>query len=328
MYPEKRSIQIGVAGILCGAILLLFGSGAMDPAIQVFTDPDVMSVVWFLETGRVMPPVAHNATQQETRPPQEMQEQDGVAVFAPEDARLVEVNSVCGYNVNVEALLQSSLKWQLRQDAPTVLILHTHGTESYTKTEDYQESSPYRTQDAGHNMISVGEELKLLLENAGIGVIHDKMLHDSPSYSNSYNYARSSIKKYLEQYPSIRLVLDLHRESVEDGSGDQRRFVTKVGDKDVAQLMLVVGTDANGLTHPRWPENMALAVKLQAQLEKENPGICRPISFRKQRFNQDLSVGALIVEIGAAGNTRQEALLATRELANAIITLSAGTQMQ
>ena len=119
------------------------------------------------------------------------------------------------------------------------------------------------------------------------------------------------------------MVLDIHRDSVENKDGKQVRMTVKAGKETSAQLMLVVGTDVN-LKHPDWPENMALAVKLHAQLEKNTPGICRPISFRKQRFNQDLSGGALIVEVGSAGNTRQEALLAGRLLAEAILDISYG----
>ena len=98
-----------------------------------------------------------------------------------------------------------------------------------------------------------------------------------------------------------------------------------VDGQQIAQLMLVVGTDAGGLDHPNWENNMALAVRLQTMLERLCPGICRPFSFRTQRFNQDLSSGALIVEIGAAGNTREEALRATEYLAQAIIALSYGS---
>ena len=120
-------------------------------------------------------------------------------------------------------------------------------------------------------------------------------------------------------------MLDIHRDSVTDKNGKQVRLTADINGKKSAQLMLVVGTDANGLKHPDWPDNMALAVKLHAQLEKSVPGICRPISFRKQRFNQDLSPGALIVEVGAAGNSRQEALLAAEQLARAILALAKGT---
>ena len=101
------------------------------------------------------------------------------------------------------------------------------------------------------------------------------------------------------------------------------KFTTKVNGEATARLMLVVGTDSR-LSHPDWPENMALAVKLHALLEKKYPGICRPISFRSQRFNQDLSTGALLIEVGAAGNTRQEALAAARLLGKTILEMSGG----
>ena len=119
-------------------------------------------------------------------------------------------------------------------------------------------------------------------------------------------------------------MLDLHRDSVEDDSGNQVRYTLETPEGTAAKLMLVVGSDAGGLSHSKWSENMCLAVKLQALLEKEDPGLCRPISFRSQRFNQDLSPGALIVEVGSAGNTRQEALLAAEVLAQALLDLSAG----
>ena len=150
-------------------------------------------------------------------------------------------------------------------------------------------------------------------------------MHDSPSYSSSYSNARKSIRAYLEKYPSIRMVLDIHRDSVENSDGEQLRFTAQKDGQTAAQLMMVVGTDANGLSHPDWPENMSLAVKLHAQLEKNCPGICRPISFRSQRFNQDLSTGAMLIEVGSAGNTRAEALLAAQILGQAILELSHGT---
>ena len=129
----------------------------------------------------------------------------------------------------------------------------------------------------------------------------------------------------MEKYPTIRLVLDLHRDAIADSGGKQLGYTVAVDGEKVARMMLVVGTDASGKNHPNWEENMAMAVKLHAQLEKTAPGVCRPISFRRQRFNQDLSTGAVIVEVGAAGNTRQEALLAAEVLADGIVAIAHGT---
>lgn len=333
---EKWCLRAGAAAVIGAILLRLCSGGVLGTVAEALSSPEALSVMLYLETGRVVRPVQPQLPQAEeentatgdtqaTEPPEQELREPVQAVFAEADAALVEVNSVCGYDADLPALLQQPLDWDLTQQEPTVLILQTHGTESYTKTEDYKESSAYRTLDTDHNVVSVGSALARTLEAGGIKVLHDTTMHDSPSYSSSYSNARKSIRSYLEEYPSIRMVLDIHRDSVEDSSGKQLRFTADADGQTTAQLMMVVGTDANGLSHPDWPENMSLAVKLHAQLEKNCPGICRPISFRSQRFNQDLSPGAMLIEVGSAGNTRQEALLAAQILGQAILELSQGT---
>lgn len=334
MDIEKWSLRIGAITVVCAILLRLGANGGFGAVVKALTSPEAVSVMLFLETGRVVKPTQQETpipstapTEEDTQPHQNTQPEElpALPVFGETDASLVEVNSVCGYDTDLPALLQKPLSWNLKQDAPTVLILHTHGTESYTKTEDYTESSSYRTLDTGYNLVSIGKELQKILEAGGIRVIHDTTMHDYPSYSSSYSQARKHIQKYLAENPSIALVLDLHRDSVENSAGEQVVFTTQHQGESVAQLMMVVGTDANGLTHPDWPQNMALAVKMHALLEKNCPGICRPISFRSQRFNQDLSTGAMLIEVGSAGNTRQEALRAVRILGETILELSQGT---
>ena len=135
----------------------------------------------------------------------------------------------------------------------------------------------------------------------------------------------ASIAAYLEAYPSIRLVLDLHRDAAETSFG---QLVTQcaIGSETAAQLMMVVGTDASGLEHPAWQENLSLALKLQALLERQNPGICRTLNLNRNRYNQHLGHRALLIEIGAAGNTLPEAALAAEALARAIIELRYGAE--
>ena len=216
------------------------------------------------------------------------------------------------------------VQWDLSGSEPTVLILHTHTTESYTKTgEDYLESSAYRTLDESYNMLSVGDVLVRVLEENGIRVIHDRTLHDYPSYNGSYAHARKTIAGYLEKYPSIQLVLDLHR----DASGDirnQLKTQATVDGEPSAQLMLVMATGSAGLHHPNWQTNLALGLKLQLQLERIAPGITRPMDLRGQRFNQDMTTGSLLVEVGAAGNTHAEAIRAAQVLGRAIVALADG----
>lgn len=326
MDVEKWSLRIGAAALLCAVLLRLGSSGVFQTAAQTLATPEAIAVMMYLETGRVVRPV-HAITPEETAPADTIPEADAPAqaVFAQADAALVEVNSYCGIDPDVPAMIQKPLSWDLTRSEPTVLIVHSHGSESYQKTEDYEESSAYRTLNTDYNMISVGAALKKVLEEGGISVIHDTTMHDNPSYSASYSRSRKSVKAYLQEYPSICLVLDLHRDAVENSSGKQLKFTAEKDGKTVAQLMLVVGTDTR-LSHPNWPENMSLAVKLHALLEKDFPGICRPISFRSQRFNQDLSPGALLIEVGSAGNTRQEALAAAQVLGQTILALSAGAE--
>lgn len=338
MEAERRSLQVGTM-VVAGALLLRLLSGGVPDAIaRTLAKPEVASFLLYLETGRVIRPVTPQASPEpvtETTPevteiPTQPEESPAPEVSAPVEfsagnAASVNIRNYCGYEANVEKLLEKPLSWNLKQAVPTVLILHSHGSESYEKTEDYTESSAYRTLDSGYNMISVGTRVAEILESAGIGVIHDTTLHDYPSYNGSYENARSAIQDCLSQNPEICLVLDLHRDAAETADGGQFRSTVSTPRGDAAQLMLVVGSDAGGSNHPGWEENLSLAVKLNAQLEKNVPGICRDISFRSQRFNQDLSPGGMLVEVGAAGNTRQEALLAAEYLADAIIQLASGT---
>lgn len=327
-----KTIRLSGAILVCAVVLRLGTAGFFDPLVSFLTSREVAGMIWFLETGRPLPVQdTPETTLMPTQPTETTAPTQPTEVSLPEssdpadlwDAGSVQINSYCGYEPQVEVWLEQPLDWQLRGEAPTVLIVHSHATESYENTENYQESSPYRTRDLHRNVVSVGDYLVQLLEKAGIHVLHDRQLHDDPSYSDAYGNSRASVQQYLEQYPSIRLVLDIHRDAVADADGKQLSYT--VPETDVAKLMLVVGSDAGGLSHSKWPENMSLAVKLHAQLEQLLPGICRPISFRTQRFNQDLSSGALIVEMGAAGNTRQQALNAAEYLAKAIISLSSGT---
>ena len=339
MDSHRKTLRFGASVMVMAALLRLMGSGLPERVLSTLSSPRVLSAVMLLETGRLSPPLPTQPVSTEppaTEPSQPVsteptepiaqQQEEAAVVFAEEDAALVAVNNVCGYETDVAAGLTQALHWDLTGEEPTVLILHSHATESYENTDAYQASGHYRTRDCAYNMVSIGDRLVQVLEAGGVHAVHDRSLHDDPSYSNSYGVARESISAYLEQYPTISLVLDLHRDAVESDQGSQMAFTTQVDGQDTAKLMLVVGTDASGLSHPHWPENMSLAVKLHAQLERSSPGICRPISFRSQRFNQDMSPGALIVEVGAAGNTHTQALAAAEQLGKAILALATGTR--
>lgn len=190
-------------------------------------------------------------------------------------------------------------------ETPVVLIMHTHGSESYTDSE----TAGYRTQDETKNVIAVGEAIRVVLERAGITVIHDKTLCDYPEYTGAYNRSRTVIENNLLEHPEIDLVLDIHRDAVENTDGTQMRMACTLEREEAAQLMLVVGTDAGGLEHPDWQTNLSLGAILQMRLTAQYPDLMRPLNLRTERFNQDLAPMTLLVEVGASGNSLSEAKL-------------------
>ena len=333
MDHNRQSLRIGAAAILCALVLRLSTGSALREISDFLTEPKISSLLLYLETGRIVrfspSEEADPVFSMESHTPDFAQTGQTLTVlpsFSPADAQALDIKYNCSLRPDVEELITRPLSWDLTGEEPTVLILHTHGTESYTRSqgERYTESSAFRTLDESYNMISVGDRLASLLEAGGIAVLHDRTLHDYPSYSGSYNHARKSTQQYLKEHPSIRLVLDLHR----DASGDnenQMRTKAVVDGKSSAQIMLVVGTSASGLKHPEWEQNLSLGLKLHTQCERIAPGIMRYVNLRAQRFNQDLSPGALIVEVGAAGNSHAEALTAVEVLAEAILSLSKGS---
>lgn len=330
MESDKHTLRVCAAVILCAVVLRLIAGGALEPLCRGLENARLVSFLMYLETGRKVTALPAQPDTQPTEPAGTEPAPtlpDSSVTFTAQDLDLTDIRYDGDYRPDLAAALEAPLDWDLADGEPRVLILHTHTTESYTPTgEDYEESSPFRTLDPGYNMISVGDRLAEALEAAGIAVIHDRTLHDYPSYNGSYMDAREATQAILEEHPTIRLVLDLHRDAAEDGDG-QMATHAQIDGADSAQVMLVVGTDEGGLDHPNWTENLSLALKLHVQLEKLHPGFCRPIGLRTERFNGDLSPGALLIEVGAAGNTHQEALTAAEALASGIEALAKGANL-
>ena len=318
---ERRCMRLCAGVLILAVVLRLWAGGALVPIGRALQSDEAASFLLYLQTGRVV------RLAPEPDVPEMFLLPDPVAKitgFSAEDLELVELSDEPGLGPDLGALLTAPVELTLQDGAPRVLILHSHTTESFAQTADrYEESSAYRTLDPGHNMLALGELVAEILESAGIGVIHDTTLHDYPSYNGSYSHAAASTKAYLEQYPTIELILDLHRDAADTPTGQMSTSCT-VGGEKAAQLMFVLGTDKR-LNHPDWEQNLSLALKLQVLLEKENPGICRDLTLSKNRYNQHLGAYALLIEIGAAGNTLEEAKIAARELAEAIAQLA---QMQ
>lgn len=192
--------------------------------------------------------------------------------------------------------------------SPQVLIIHSHATEAYSMPpgQAYTPSGTYRTRDTNYNVVRVGDEVAAALSDYGISVLHDRTLHDDPDYNEAYSNSYDAIEAYLAKYPSIVYVLDIHRDAVEDANGQQYKLVAKE-DPHAAQCSIVLG---NG--HDQWQDNLTLAVAVQQAVNAEHPTLMRPITMRGYRYNQQFTTGSLLVEIGAAGNSLDEALYSAR----------------
>ena len=224
----------------------------------------------------------------------------------------IEFRNETAYTPDANELMNQTLYFS---EKPTVLIVHTHTSEAYAESEGA------RTLDNSMNVVRVGEVLKNALIECGVNVIHDTTRNDYPSYNGSYNKALGVIQSNIEKNPNIEIVLDVHRDYAEqkkDGKSVQLKPVTEINGEKVAQVMFVVGTDANGLSHPDWKHNLSFAVKIQNELNKIVPKVARPVNIRRERFNQHKTKGSLILEMGTAGNTVEECERAASFVAKAL----------
>ena len=228
-------------------------------------------------------------------------------VLAPADLPRVE-DKTPGHDL--PALLKEGWGVTLPESGPQILILHTHSTEAYTPDgEDrYEASDPGRTLDKEQNVIRVGDELAEVLEAAGFSVVHDRELYDWPNYNGAYGRSRAAAEAWLEEYPGIRAVIDLHRDAL---NGSKTLYRLPEGGTS-AQVMLVLTTGDSGLYHPNWRENVKLGLELQREMEAAEPGLSRPLLLSPARYNEQLSPGYFLLEVGSDANTLQEALEAVR----------------
>ncbi len=221
------------------------------------------------------------------------------------------------YKIDIDALLKEPLKLNFGKSGPKALIYHTHTTEGYLKNinELNRKDVPERTTDERYNVVKVGDELAKWLKQYGIGTIHNGTNHLEKGDTGAYGRSLNTITSIMNGNPSIKLVFDIHRDGL--GDGKKLRAVTKVNGKNAAQVMFVVGTNKN-LEHPNWKENLKLALKLQKYLEDNYPGITKPVYISENRYNEHVSNGALIIEVGGDGNTIDESVESMKYVAKAI----------
>lgn len=326
----QKRVRTTCAGVLLLALVLRLGGSSPVGASQELGF-EAASFLLYLQTGRTArltpnPEAALPAaiTEPYVFPTEAPEKED--LTFSPEEAQNIEIKYGGEYSPDIGALLAAPVDLDFSGEAPRILIIHTHATESYTQEPgwEYAASANYRTLDTQYNMIRVGEAMAQTLEAAGISVLHDTGLNDYPSYNGSYDRTLQSIESYLATYPSIEMVIDVHRDAVELSDGTQMGTDAIVNGKHAAQVMLVMGSDEGGLYHPNWEKNLSWALKLQVQMDALYPGLSRPLSLRPERYNEHATEGSLLVEIGTAGDTLQEAITAGEAFAQVLISTIEG----
>ena len=307
--------------LLCGGLMLalrlFFPTAQLPVDLPASDEPDAfpLPLVDFLPTAPESSAVSMPIVVVE-QPPQ--------PVFTPspsdyQGAGTVYFKNETDYAIDMTSLLQKDSPVALGEEGVQVLIMHTHGTEAYTQSPGhaYVASGEYRTTDSSANMLRVGQEICDILNDRGISAVHSRTLNDYPAYNGSYNRALKDIQAHIQQYPTIQLVIDVHRDAIATGN-TYYKTAAEVDGQQTAQLMFVTGTDAGGLTHDHWQDNLAFQAQLHDRLNSAYPGIMRPMSIRASRFNQHIRKGSMLVEVGACGNTLEEALAAAQIFANTL----------
>lgn len=245
---------------------------------------------------------------------------DQSSLYIPLSAGYIK-NSTDLSNQQVAAFLAQPLELKLDSGSePQVLIVHTHATESFEPFDrDFCDTSyTWRSTDNTQNVVYLGDIITQQLEEAGIGVIHDSTQHDYPSYNGSYERSAATIRKWLDQYPSIKVVIDVHRDAVESPAGNLIKPVAVIDGEKTAQVMIIAGCDDGTMNMPQWDRNLRWAAALQTTAETLYPGLTRPVFFCYRKYNMDLTGGSLLIEFGSHGNTLEETARAAQYMGHAM----------
>ena len=229
-------------------------------------------------------------------------------------------------SADVAAEMMQALPFSVEVGAntPQVLIMHTHATETYELVERAWCDPAFsaRSTDLSLNMAAVGAEMAAQLNAAGICTLHDTTLHDYPSYNGSYARSNATVRSYLERYPTIRVVIDVHRDAIQRDDGTRIKPIAMIDDIKSAQVMIICGADRNG-NLPNFRQNLRFASRWQDKMESMFPGLTRPVLFDYRYYNQDLTTGSLLIEVGGHANTLEEAKYAGRLAGQALAALLA-----
>lgn len=205
----------------------------------------------------------------------------------------------------------SGIRVERNSEQPQVLILHTHTTENYLTYDAgfYNPADVVRTKDMTRNVCAAGKAVADALNAAGIYTLHDTTIHDNPQYTGAYGRSEQTAAALLKKYPSIKVVLDVHRDAILPDDTTHVKPTAAIEGKNAAQMMIVAGVvSTDALPHPNWQKNFSFALQLHKKLSDTYPSLMRPLYVVASRYNQHLSPGYLLVEIGSDVNTEREAV--------------------
>ncbi len=236
----------------------------------------------------------------------------------------IAVKNKSGVAADVAAALAAALPFtiEIGSDEPQVLIYHTHTTEGYMPYDaGYYNAGDVRRDDTyPDTVVAVGDALEAELTAAGIAVIHDTTVYDYPHYRGAYERSVVTMEETLKKYPSIKVTLDIHRDGLMVNERDMLKPTVTVDGEKAAQLMLVCGVlSTEALPHPAWKQNLSFATKLQKALTARHQSLCRPLSLTGARYNQYVTPGSLLIEVGSEGNTLEEATYSARLLGRTLV---------
>ena len=230
-------------------------------------------------------------------------------------------NTTPSHGIDIQSALEKPVALSVENKAePTVLIFHTHTTECYEMLNLGWYTADYvtRSDDPARNMVRVGTALCEELEKMGIGVIHDTQIHDA-KYTGAYDRSRASIEKIMQENPSIKVVIDVHRDAIKQSDGTRVKPTATVNGKKAAQIMIIAGCEDGKVTSfPSWEENLTFALHLQEIAETEYPGLMRPILFSARKYNMDVTPCSVLLEMGSDSNTLEEAEYSGRLIGTAL----------
>lgn len=211
---------------------------------------------------------------------------------------------------------------ELYSEEPQVLIIHTHTSESYEPSEKayYDDDYTCRSEDPDNSVVAVGAAMAEELASAGIAVLHDGTIHDA-QYTGAYDRSLATTEKLLDEFPSIKIILDVHRDAIEEQDGTRISAVTKINGEKAAQIMIISAADDGNYNMPHYLENFHFACAFQQAIESRYPTLTRPVLFQYCQYNQQLSTGSLLIEVGSHGNSVEQAVYSGRLVGRALASM-------